>query len=323
MQVLNYNKGGDVDCLPCAKKAEDGMKIELNDEYKIKRMKKSLEKKGYTISLNEKKDSDKIKEPKSVYEISRKHHFPLYQLKQNLKKGIQIELEHTSDAKIAEKIALHHLYEKPDYYQKLEVMESMEWGGIADNTIGYNVEKYYDENTIEMSHYIMDEKDLADFILSSDDSSLHKYLILDSKYQNALNMLKKENNPLEMNLWNDIKNIWENAKRKLEKIKKSKQSNNDEKYDKIKFKDGGLAYGNSHDKGGIKLYNKGADSNIEIEGGEGVINKRSMQMTKKLDFEGEKLSACEVISKINEMGGGVKFKCSDVKLIINNDGKYI
>jgi C4-dicarboxylate-specific signal transduction histidine kinase len=29
------------------------------------------------------------------------------------------------------------------------------------------------------------------------------------------------------------------------------------------------------------------------------------------------------ISKINEMGGGVKFKCSDVKLIINNDGKYI
>ena len=32
--------------------------------------------------------------------------------------------------------------------------------------------------------------------------------------------------------------------------------------------------------------------------------------------------ACEIISKINVMGGGVKFKCSDVKPIINNDGKF-
>jgi hypothetical protein len=45
-------------------------------------------------------------------------------------------------------------------------------------------------------------------------------------------------------------------------------------------------------------------------------------MTKKLEFEGKKLTPCEIISKINEMGGGVKFKCDDVKQIIKNDGDF-
>jgi hypothetical protein len=67
---------------------------------------------------------------------------------------------------------------------------------------------------------------------------------------------------------------------------------------------------------------KSTGQSIEIEGGEGVINKRSMQMNKKLEFEGKEMTPCEIISKINEMGGGVKFKCADVKKIIAEDGNY-
>jgi hypothetical protein len=62
--------------------------------------------------------------------------------------------------------------------------------------------------------------------------------------------------------------------------------------------------------------------NIEIEGGEGVINKRSMQMSKKLDFQGKKMTPCQIVSKINEMGGGVKFKCQDVAEILAKDGNF-
>jgi hypothetical protein len=85
---------------------------------------------------------------------------------------------------------------------------------------------------------------------------------------------------------------------------------------------GGLAYGNSHDKGGIPLKVESTGQDIEIEGGEGVINKRSMQMTKQLEFQGKQMTPCEIISKINEMGGGVKFKCADVKKIVAEDGNF-
>lgn len=40
-----------------------------------------------------------------------------------LKKGIQVELEHTSSPMIALKIACDHLAEFPDYYTRLEKME--------------------------------------------------------------------------------------------------------------------------------------------------------------------------------------------------------
>lgn len=40
-----------------------------------------------------------------------------------LRRGIQVELEHTSDPRVAYEIALDHLYEIPDYYTRLAAME--------------------------------------------------------------------------------------------------------------------------------------------------------------------------------------------------------
>lgn len=43
--------------------------------------------------------------------------------KNQLSKGIKVEMEHTSDKSIAEEIAMDHLTEDPKYYEKLERME--------------------------------------------------------------------------------------------------------------------------------------------------------------------------------------------------------
>lgn len=43
---------------------------------------------------------------------------------QELKRGIEVEMEHTNDPKIAKKIALDHLSEISNYYTLLDQMES-------------------------------------------------------------------------------------------------------------------------------------------------------------------------------------------------------
>lgn len=58
---------------------------------------------------------------------------------------------------------------------------------------------------------------------------------------------------------------------------------------------GGVFNGPSHEDGGIPVVNKTDGSILEVEGGEAIINKKSTQMFKPL------------LSKINEVGGGIKF----------------
>jgi hypothetical protein len=41
-----------------------------------------------------------------------------------LAKGIKVELEHTDDKDLAKEIAMDHLTEDPNYYNKLEKIES-------------------------------------------------------------------------------------------------------------------------------------------------------------------------------------------------------
>lgn len=43
--------------------------------------------------------------------------------KKQLKRGIEIEKEHTDDEEIAQRIAMDHLEEHPDYYKELPKME--------------------------------------------------------------------------------------------------------------------------------------------------------------------------------------------------------
>lgn len=55
--------------------------------------------------------------------IAKKHGVGIALIMTQLKKGIDVEKEHSSDPKIAREIALDHIAEDPRYYTKLIKME--------------------------------------------------------------------------------------------------------------------------------------------------------------------------------------------------------
>lgn len=59
----------------------------------------------------------------TLEKIAKKHDVPVKDMEVHLKKGIKIELEHTDDKTVAKEIALDHLNERPDYYERLEKVE--------------------------------------------------------------------------------------------------------------------------------------------------------------------------------------------------------
>lgn len=61
-------------------------------------------------------DESKKKTPQ---EVMNKWNVGMDTLKQKLKKGIAVEKEHSNDVKVAAEIALDHLYEDIQYYEKL------------------------------------------------------------------------------------------------------------------------------------------------------------------------------------------------------------
>lgn len=72
-------------------------------------------------------NEDKIKGGKaddlSLNDIAKKFRIPVKQLKKQLEKGIKIESEHTDDEDKQKEIAMDHLSEFGDYYDRIEDME--------------------------------------------------------------------------------------------------------------------------------------------------------------------------------------------------------
>jgi len=73
-------------------------------------------------------------------------------------------------------------------------------------------------------------------------------------------------------------------------------------------KRGGYFEGRSHAEGGIKAWNSTTNSPLEVEGGEVIITKKAVDDDELYEFEGEMLTNKQILSKINESGGGVKFE---------------
>ena len=72
-------------------------------------------------------------------------------------------------------------------------------------------------------------------------------------------------------------------------------------------KAGGVLIGKRHSEGGIKAVNKSTGQPLEMEGGEVVITRNAVSDNTKREFNGEMLNNREILSKINESGGGVSF----------------
>jgi hypothetical protein len=59
----------------------------------------------------------------TVGDLAEKYHTSLIAVELELKKGIKIEMEHTSHYRVAKEIALDHLGEDLFYYKKLRKIE--------------------------------------------------------------------------------------------------------------------------------------------------------------------------------------------------------
>jgi transcriptional antiterminator len=56
----------------------------------------------------------------NVNELAKKHGVSSQKIRYEIKKGTQVEFEHTNDKKIAREIAMDHIAEVLDYYDRLE-----------------------------------------------------------------------------------------------------------------------------------------------------------------------------------------------------------
>lgn len=70
---------------------------------------------------------------------------------------------------------------------------------------------------------------------------------------------------------------------------------------------GGMLVGKRHSEGGIKALNKSTGQPLEMEGGEVVITRNAVSDGKKRMFDGKMMTNREILSRINESGGGVSF----------------
>jgi hypothetical protein len=85
---------------------------------------------------------------------------------------------------------------------------------------------------------------------------------------------------------------------------------------------GGVLVGKRHSEGGIKAVNKSTNQPLEMEGGEVVITRNAVSDNEKREFEGEMLTNKEILSRINESGGGVSFADGgDIPESIHTSGK--
>lgn len=119
--------------------------------------------KGHSCPIHGKKacPMDEEKDPKGPVqpyktpeEIAKKHNVSVELIKKQLKMGIAVEGEHTSDKTAARITALQHLDEVPDYYTKLKKVESKksvseatriksQTGNIISVTLNWRGKYYY------------------------------------------------------------------------------------------------------------------------------------------------------------------------------------
>lgn len=71
---------------------------------------------------------------------------------------------------------------------------------------------------------------------------------------------------------------------------------------------GGYLVGRRHSNGGIKAINKSTGQPLEMEGGEVVITRDAVSDPEKRSFNGKMMTNREILSAINQSGGGVAFE---------------
>jgi hypothetical protein len=82
---------------------------------------------------------------KTLAEIAQLHGMTEKELKPQFQKGTKHELEHTNNVIVARQIALDHLVEFPDYYDRLDKIEKMKKGAVVETPTTLNdIVLYYE-----------------------------------------------------------------------------------------------------------------------------------------------------------------------------------
>ena len=111
------------------------------DNEKLNQYMVKTEKYGPYIGEVFKEQDDSIKKGQGVSrnmtmeEVATYHSVPVKKIAEQLELGIAIEMEHTTDREESMRIALDHLYEFPDYYTRLEIMEKQAEEGVPVHKI--------------------------------------------------------------------------------------------------------------------------------------------------------------------------------------------
>lgn len=74
------------------------------------------------------------KQSPSIEDIAKKHNISVDQVNAQIRKGIEVEKEHTADEGMAHEIARDHLGEFPDYYDRLGAMEKAAKKSVKEET---------------------------------------------------------------------------------------------------------------------------------------------------------------------------------------------
>lgn len=78
-----------------------------------------------------------------------------------------------------------------------------------------------------------------------------------------------------------------------------------------KYMRGGETVGPSHERGGIPAVNNSTGQMLELEGGEGIINKAAMDSQERVNLDGKSMTICEATSDLNQRAGnGKPMNCS-------------
>jgi hypothetical protein len=106
----------------------------------VKKVSKKLNNKG--MSGYEEIDEDKIPgglaKGKTTKDLANKYKVKLSKIKEYLTNGIRVEMEHTTDVRFAAEIAMDHLWEDLNYYQKLSSIEGDSIAEASGNGAFYN-----------------------------------------------------------------------------------------------------------------------------------------------------------------------------------------
>ena len=293
----------------------------------------------------------------SLKEVAKIHKMNAEQLKPQLQKGIKHELEHTSSIVEARTIALDHLVEFPDYYDRLDKIEKMKSGGLTiaqtsapmkDRVHGSKTNSKGSASDSDLAKSIKFNESLEKAIQNkvdeyNEEHPKNKVSLATAKavVRRGMGAYSKSHRPTISGGAPNSRQAWGLARLNKFLIKKSGGKvksayiqdddllgkyehggevvaknedirNNFNKMDKeVKHnmgKAGGYLVGRRHTEGGIKAINKSTGQPLEMEGGEVVITRNAVSDDTKREFEGEMLTNREILSQINQSGGGVSFE---------------